>query len=721
MTLSTTANKVIHTTDGIQTVFAYDYLVLDESHMVAYLDDTLIDPGDYTVGDIGEPTGGDVTFAVAPATGQLTLLREVPITQLIDYNDYDPFPAATHETGLDLGTMVDQQQQEEIDRSIKAPVYQPVAVDYTLPAYDAGKALMWTESDPKGITNSDDEVNGIVAAALAAQAAAEAAQAAAELAQTGAETSETNAATSETNAEAWAEALPGADPPGTTSGSAKAWAQTAEDTPVVAVPTQYSAFHWAKKAEEAALSGLRTVSEHTATAGQTDFTHTVAIVNETIFLNGAALMDADYSTDDVTLTLTVGATAGDQVKIITLGNVGISEAFTTGQQPVGSVELWPLATPPSGWLELDGSSISASTYPELVELLNPGQPNATLPDMRGNFARGWDDGTRGLDPDVRTLLDEQTDEFESHQHTEAVNTNIQITTVGGAYRVATNNAQLTGATGGDETRPVNMAWMFIIKAEATPGVLNTLSTNLLINPEFRINQRGYVSGASLLNGIYGYDRWAASGGAITCTLTGKQMTIGGSNKMKQTVESLTVPAGNYTLSWVGTSQASVDGGALTNSPVEIVHAGGDMEIEFDAGTVLNPILVAGTDPGYYSERHFAEELALCQRYYCKSYNLEDDPGTIITDGAVRVFTQAPNVAYVTATGASGQFPVTMRTAPTCVVFSPVTGLSNRVRMVSADKTPSSVLANQTSIYAQATDSSSTSRSCYFHYTADAEF
>ena len=323
MTVSTENNKVIHVTDGIQDTFAYDFIVLDADHMLAYLDGVLQSSSLYTVTDVGNPAGGNVVFTVAPAAGELTLLRSVPIKQLIDYNEYDPFPAETHETGLDLGTMVDQQQQEEIDRSVKAPVFDPESVDYTLPSYDAGKAIMWTESDPKGITNSDDQVNGIVTAAQAAQAAAEAAQTAAEAAQTGAETAETNAETAETNAEAWAEAAAGSTPPGVTSGSAKAWAETAEDVEVVT--GKYSALHWAAKAEAAAAAGLYRASEHVATAGQTLFVHPVPIENETISINGAILDSTDYSTSTTDLTLAVGANEGDIVRIASIGVIQASD------------------------------------------------------------------------------------------------------------------------------------------------------------------------------------------------------------------------------------------------------------------------------------------------------------------------------------------------------------------------------------------------------------
>ena len=52
-------------------------------------------------------------------TETVVLRRAVPQTQAIDYIANDPFPAESHEEGLDRATMTLQQVQEELDRSIK--------------------------------------------------------------------------------------------------------------------------------------------------------------------------------------------------------------------------------------------------------------------------------------------------------------------------------------------------------------------------------------------------------------------------------------------------------------------------------------------------------------------------------------------------------------------------------------------------------------------------
>ncbi|WP_249531621.1 phage tail protein, partial [Escherichia coli] len=66
--------------------------------------------------------------------------------------------------------------------------------------------------------------------------------------------------------------------------------------------------------------------------------------------------------------------------------------------PVGVPVPWPSVTPPTGWLKCNGAAFSAEEYPELAKAY----PSGKLPDLRGEFIRGWDDG-RGVDSS-RTLL-----------------------------------------------------------------------------------------------------------------------------------------------------------------------------------------------------------------------------------------------------------------------------------------------------------------------------
>ncbi|HAW0942287.1 TPA: phage tail protein [Escherichia coli] len=71
--------------------------------------------------------------------------------------------------------------------------------------------------------------------------------------------------------------------------------------------------------------------------------------------------------------------------------------------PVGVPLPFPSATPPTGWLKCNGAAFDKEKYPGLAAVF----PSGNLPDLRGEFIRGWDDG-RGVDVS-RGLLSAQGD------------------------------------------------------------------------------------------------------------------------------------------------------------------------------------------------------------------------------------------------------------------------------------------------------------------------
>ena len=78
--------------------------------------------------------------------------------------------------------------------------------------------------------------------------------------------------------------------------------------------------------------------------------------------------------------------------------------------PVGVPVPWPLETPPTGWLKCNGAAFSSEKYPKLAKAY----PTNKLPDLRGEFIRGWDDG-RGVDAG-RALLNWQPHTILDHAH-----------------------------------------------------------------------------------------------------------------------------------------------------------------------------------------------------------------------------------------------------------------------------------------------------------------
>ncbi|EJI2127533.1 MULTISPECIES: phage tail protein [Enterobacterales] len=144
--------------------------------------------------------------------------------------------------------------------------------------------------------------------------------------------------------------------------------------------------------------------------------------------------------------------------------------------PVGVPVPWPSVTPPTGWLKCNGAAFSAEEYPELAKAY----PSGKLPDLRGEFIRGWDDG-RGVDTG-RAILSAQEWLTGSHCHYIRSwdawnNTVLEPNDRQGDSLLSTDNAVQEGAingrftsqyrtefSGGNETRPRNIAFNYIVRA-----------------------------------------------------------------------------------------------------------------------------------------------------------------------------------------------------------------------------------------------------------------
>ncbi|HDV3489127.1 TPA: tail fiber protein [Escherichia coli] len=160
-------------------------------------------------------------------------------------------------------------------------------------------------------------------------------------------------------------------------------------------------------------------------------------------------------------------------------NLGLGEGSAL---PVGVPVPWPSATPPTGWLKCNGAAFSSEMYPKLAKAY----PTNKLPDLRGEFIRGWDDG-RGVDAG-RALLSIQTGMLEKHRHIVVANDGYdtkdewELATIfkktytqGRGLDASNTGGNLIpsptlhsrgsiGNTGGSETRPRNIAFNYIVRA-----------------------------------------------------------------------------------------------------------------------------------------------------------------------------------------------------------------------------------------------------------------
>jgi hypothetical protein len=269
MTISSTTVRNSYSGDGTTDTFTYNFKIFQDSDIQVIIrsangtETIKTITTHYTVTDAGVAAGGTVVFTagnIPTATETVVLRRNIPQTQAIDYIANDPFPAESHEEGLDRATMAIQQIQEEVTRSLKlSKTNTMTSTEFTVGAADrANKILAFDASGEISVTQelgtykgtdttitteayvqrdivkstSATQLNNVyicvgdsvvgdlltdtdhfdllvdaVSAAASATAAAssatdaETAQTAAETAQTAAELAETNAETAETNAE----------------------------------------------------------------------------------------------------------------------------------------------------------------------------------------------------------------------------------------------------------------------------------------------------------------------------------------------------------------------------------------------------------------------------------------------------------------------------------------------------------------------------------------
>lgn len=152
-------------------------------------------------------------------------------------------------------------------------------------------------------------------------------------------------------------------------------------------------------------------------------------------------------------------------KTTQLATTAFVDAAVNVATPAGAVMAFAMNAAPDGWLKCNGAAISRTTYAKLYLAIGTtfgagdGSTTFNLPDLRGEFVRGWDDA-RGVDAS-RGFGSAQADMFKSHTHDIPAGTATFQTAAGSVW--VNGSAKQTGATGGSETRPRNIALLYCIK------------------------------------------------------------------------------------------------------------------------------------------------------------------------------------------------------------------------------------------------------------------
>jgi microcystin-dependent protein len=135
--------------------------------------------------------------------------------------------------------------------------------------------------------------------------------------------------------------------------------------------------------------------------------------------------------------------------------------------PTGTVITFASVTAPNGYLVCDGAEISRTEYENLFNVIGDtfgvgdGTNTFNLPDLRGEFIRGFDGG-RGIDSN-REFGSFQGDEFKSHTHGYESGVDDLTLSPGSNLNTRMVQSKQTQSTGGAETRPRNIALQYCIK------------------------------------------------------------------------------------------------------------------------------------------------------------------------------------------------------------------------------------------------------------------
>lgn len=227
-----------------------------------------------------------------------------------------------------------------------------------------------------------------------------------------------------------------------------------------------------------------------------------------------------------------------------------------------------------------------------------------------------------------------------------------------------------------------------LRSGSTLATVTSLK-NLLINGSFRINQRVFAGGA-LAAGVYGYDRWKAGAGGCNVTVNGTTFVVTHtSGPLVQVIESprlagqvVTVsvenPSGSVSVNVDGQTGTITAGTGRRGATVTVpIGSTGNVTLTLTAtGVTYSDVqLERGPFATTFEQRPTGVEVALCQRYYQKSYAAGTAPGSVTVSGSAPAVYDSSGVLF------GQRFNVPMRVAPAITVYSTGTGAAGAATLV----------------------------------------
>jgi hypothetical protein len=160
MTVADNTSRNQYTATSGQTVFAYTFEIVDKDDIVVLKNGTTLSEGtDYTVSNVGNENGGNVTLTVGAATSDiLTLYRDMPYSRTQNYTNSGDFLASDVNSDFDNLWLAGEQTSRSFSQSIRKPITDSDSISMELPeaADRAGRFLTF---DSAGAVSTVSQYN----------------------------------------------------------------------------------------------------------------------------------------------------------------------------------------------------------------------------------------------------------------------------------------------------------------------------------------------------------------------------------------------------------------------------------------------------------------------------------------------------------------------------------------------------------------------------------
>ena len=178
------------------------------------------------------------------------------------------------------------------------------------------------------------------------------------------------------------------------------------------------------------------------------------------------------------VTFTLPAADGSNGQMLQTNGSGALSFTTVQGVPSGAVFCIAVASVPSGYLECNGAAVSRTTYAALFAVIGTaygtgnGSSTFNLPDLRGEFIRGFDNG-RGVDSG-RSIASSQSEQNKQHNHSASSSSSVSPSSHGHTSTKLDNNRvfgfKQTGANQDGDTSPYG-----------SPGTIPGFNISNLVN------------------------------------------------------------------------------------------------------------------------------------------------------------------------------------------------------------------------------------------------